>query len=217
MRRVLPLVLALAACTGPEPGPKITGQPEPNQTASATTPPASSAAAGPTLGPAPEDLRSVDWRQATLPAGFCHVGKPVRLSDGTARATSELWGSVEVFLDVDVHYGDVDGDGREEAAISLGCDNGGGTASSQLAFGFAVVRSARGALEVVGEITPTTMRDDATHVPLLSEPKFEKGAITVKELWYRPSDANCCPSGASLTRWWLRDGALKADPPVQVS
>ena len=47
--------------------------------------------------------------------------------------------------------------------------------------------------------------------------QFEKGAITVKELWYRPSDANCCPSGVSLTRWWLRDGTLKADPAVQVS
>ncbi|GAB2830945.1 hypothetical protein [Lentzea nigeriaca] len=216
MRRVLPLVLLLAACSEPGTGPKITGQPEPNQTATATTAPPS-AAARPTLGPAPENLRSVDWRQATLPAGFCDVRDPVRLRDGTARATSTLWGSVDVFLDVDVHFGDVDGDGREEAAISLGCDNGGGTASSQLAFGFAVVRSERGALEVVGEIKPTTMRDDATHVPLLSEPKFEKGVITVRELWYRPSDANCCPSGESLTRWWLRDGTLKPDQPIQVS
>jgi hypothetical protein len=43
------------------------------------------------------------------------------------------------------------------------------------------------------------------------------GRITVKELWYRPSDANCCPTGASLTRGWLRDGTLKPDPAVQVS
>jgi hypothetical protein len=216
MRRVLPLVLVLSACGGPASGPRITGQPEPNPTVAVTTSP-SSPAARPTLGQAPGDLRAVDWRQATLPAAFCHVGDPVRLRSGTARATSELWGTVEVFLDVDVHYGDVDGDGREEAAISLGCDNTGGTASSQLAFAFVVVRSVNGALALVGEISATTMRDDAPHVPLLAEPRFEKGAITVKELWYRPSDATCCPTAASLTRWSLRDGTLKPDPSVQVS
>lgn len=216
MRRVLPLVLVLAACGGPATGPRITGQTEQSPTVAVTTNPSSSAA-GPALGPAPGDLRGVDWRQATLPAAFCHVEKPVRLRDGTARATSALWGTVEVFLDVDVHYGDVDGDGREEAAISLGCDNTGGTASSQLAFAFAVVTSRGGQLELVGEIAATTMRDDAPHVPLLAEPQFEKEAITVKELWYRPSDANCCPTGASLTKWWLRDGTLKADSAIQVS
>lgn len=216
MRRVLPLVLVLSACGGPVAGPRITGQPEPGPTVAVTTS-APSTAARPALGPAPDDLRAVDWRQATLPAAFCEVEEPVRLRNGTARATSALWGAVEVFLDVDVHHGDVDGDGRDEAAISLGCDNTGGTASSQLAFAFVVVTARGGQLELVGEISTTTMRDDAPHVPLLTEPRFEKGAITVKELWYRPSDSNCCPSGASLTRWWLRDGTLKADPAVQVS
>jgi hypothetical protein len=216
MQRVLPLVLVLCACGGPANGPRITGQPESNSTVVVTTSPSSSAAR-PALGQAPGDLRTVDWQQATLPAAFCHVEEPVRLRNGTARATSTLWGTVEVFLDVDVHYGDVDGDGWDEAAISLGCDNTGGTASSQLEFAFVVVTAQGGQLELVGEISATTMRDDAPHVPLLAEPQFAKGSITVKELWYRPSDATCCPTGASLTRWWLRDGTLKPDRAVQVS
>lgn len=217
MRRVLPLLLLLAACGDPAAGPKITGEPQRGGTTVVTTAP--SGGAKPALGTAPDDLRDVDWQRATLPAEFCGVEKPVTFQEGTVKATSTTWGEVEIWINTrkPVWFGDVDADGGDEAAVNLGCDNGGGTASSQLAFGLAVVRAQDGKLELVGEISTTTMRDDAPHVPLLTEPRFEKGAITVKELWYRPSDANCCPTGASLTRWWLRDGTLKADQAVQVS
>ncbi|MEU0882318.1 hypothetical protein ABZ345_27215 [Lentzea sp. NPDC005914] len=217
MRRVLPFLLLLAACGDPSTGPKITGAPQPGGTVVVTTKP--SEVARPSLGPAPDNLHGVDWLRATLPAKFCGVEEPVQIEDGSAKATSTTWGEVEVVVNPvkAVWFGDVDADGRDEAAVNLYCENGGHTASSQLAFGLVVVRSAKGALELIGEISTTTMRDDAPHVPLLAQPKFEKGAITVRELWYRPSDVNCCPTGASLTRWWVRDGTLKADPAVQVS
>jgi hypothetical protein len=217
VKRVLPLVLLLAACGDPSVGPKITGAPQPGATVVGTAPP--SAAARPSLGPAPADLRAVDWEQATITAAFCGVEGPVRLTGGEVDTTSTIWGEIGLWLNTDtpVRYGDLDADGRDEAAINVGCDNRGGTASSQLAFGFVVVRAGDGKLELVGEISATTMRDDAPHVPLLSDPRFEKGAITVDEHWYRPSDANCCPTGGSRTRWWLRDGTLVPDPSVQVS
>jgi hypothetical protein len=217
VRRVLPLLLLLTACGDPTVGPKVTGAPEPGNTTVVTTEP--SAGTKPSLGKAPDDLHSVDWQQATLPAEFCGVEKPVLFREGAAKATSTTWGGVDLWIHSErpVWFGDVDADGRDEAAVNLGCDNGGGTAASQLAFGLVVVRANNGNLELVGEISATTMRDDAFHVPLLSDPRFEKGVITVKELWYRPSDANCCPTGASLTRWWLRDGTLKPDRAVPVS
>ena len=218
MRRVLPLLLLLAACGDPSVGPKITGTPQ-SATSIVQTAAAPSAGAKPSLARAADDLHGMDWQQATLTAGFCGVEKPVTMKDGQTNATSRIWGEVEIRVNPrkPVWFGDVDVDGRDEAAVNVYCENGGNTASSQLAFGLVVVRSHDGALELIGEIETTTMRDDAPHVPLLAEPRFEKGAITVKELWYRPSDANCCPSGASLTRWWLRDGTLKPDPAVQVS
>lgn len=217
MRRLLPLLLLLAACGDPVAGPKITGGPQPGSTVVQTMAP--SEGARPSLAKASRDLHAVDWQQATLTAAFCGVEQPITMRDGKVNATSTLWGEVGLWINTfkPVWYGDIDADGQDEAAVNVGCDNGGGTASSQLAFGLVVVRSHDGNLELVGEIGTTTMRDDAPHVPLLTEPQFEKGAITVKELWYRPSDANCCPSGVSLTRWWLRDGTLKADPAVQVS
>lgn len=217
MRRVLLLLLLLAACEDPATGPTITGAPRSGGTTAVTTEP--SGTGRPALDEAPGDLHDVDWQRATLTAEFCGVPGPVTMRDGAVDATSTIWGEVGLWLNTaePVWYGDLDGDGRDEAAVDIGCDHRDGTASSRLAFGMAVVRAKDGKLELVGEISTTTMRDDAPHVPLLSEPRFEKGAITVKELWYRPSDANCCPSGASLTRWWLRDGTLKADPAVQVS
>lgn len=217
MRRVLPVLLLLAACGDPAAGQKITGSPEPGNSVVLTTTP--SEGAKPSLGQAPEDLRDVDWQQATLPAEFCGVETTVTMRNGEVRATSTTWGEVGLWVNAvkPVWYGDVDGDGQDEAAVNVGCDNRGGTASSRLAFGLVVVRSRDGVLELVGEIATTTMRDDAPHVPLLTEPQFSRGGITVKELWYRPSDANCCPTGASLTRWSLLDGTLKAGPSVQVS
>ncbi|MEV6237337.1 hypothetical protein [Lentzea sp. NPDC051838] len=217
MRRVLPLLLLLTACGGPTVGPKITGAPQPGGSVVLTTAPSEGAKSA--LGSAPDDLRDVDWQQATLTADFCDVANPVALRNGEADATSAIWGEIIVFVNTakPVWYGDVDGDGRDEAAVNLGCETGGRTAAAQLAFGLVVVRSRDGALELVGEISTTTMRDDAPHVPLLSEPQFSRGGITVKELWYRPSDANCCPTGVSLTRWSVRDGTLKPGPAVQVS
>ncbi|MFC3897790.1 hypothetical protein ACFOWZ_40515 [Lentzea rhizosphaerae] len=215
MRRLVVLVLLLTACGGPGIGPKITRRPESGSPAGTTTVSAPSPSRQ-VLGSAPADLRTVDWPKAALPARFCGIDEPVRLKDGQAAATSATWGRI-LLLQNGVAHGDVDGDGQDEAAVGLMCDTGGGTAASQLAFGYVVVRSVDGNLELVGEISTTTMRDDAYHVPLLAEPKFEKGVITVEERWYRPSDANCCPSGASLTKWWLRDGTLKPDPAVQVS
>ncbi|MFD5825488.1 hypothetical protein [Lentzea sp. NPDC060358] len=218
MRRLLPLLLLLlAACGEPSVGPKITEVSEPDGVGTLTSTPTSRSL--PPLGDAPDDLRQVDWSRVTLPAEFCGVEELVRFSGGEAKATSKKWGEVALWLNTEnyVRYGDIDADGRDEAALDVGCDNGGGTSSSELAFGFVVVRSAVGKLELVGEIAATIERDGLVHVPVLADPRFEKGVITVKEAWYRPSDANCCPSGASLTKWWLRDGRLEADQAVQVS
>lgn len=218
MRIVLAALLLITACSGPEVGPKVTAAPRESHTAAATTTTAPSTTRPP-LGKAAE-VRAVDWRNATLPAEFCDVEGLVQFRAGEATASSGRWGQVHLVAAYDperVGYGDIDGDGREEAAVDLVCDNGGGTASGQLAFGYAVVRVREGVLELVGEVATTTMRHDSTHVPLLDEPTFEKGAITVKELWYRAGDMTCCPTGVALTTWWLRDGTLTADPAVQVS
>jgi hypothetical protein len=209
--------LLVTSCSSPQTGEKITAAPQESRTTATTTTTAPSAARS--LGRA-SDVRSVDWRNAKLPAGFCDVDDLVEFRDAEGTASSGRWGRVHLFAAYNperVGYGDLDGDGKDEAAVDVGCDNGGGTASGQLASAYVVVTVRNGSLEVVGEIGTTTMRDDSPRVPSLSDPRVEKGSITVKEFWYRPSDATCCPSGEAWTTWRLRDGALVADPTVQVS
>jgi hypothetical protein len=178
-----------------------------------TSPPSGSVVL--TTAPAEDDLLDVDWQQATLTAEFCGVHQPVAMRNGEAKAMSETWGEVRVVVNPrkPAWFGDVDGDGHHEAAVDVHCEK----ERAQLAFGLVVVRAVNGAFERIGEISSTTMRDDAPHVPLLTEPRFEYGAITVKELWFRPNDESCCPTGVSQTRWSVRDGTLKAAPAVQVS
>jgi hypothetical protein len=48
-------------------------------------------------------------------------------------------------------------------------------------------------------------QDDSSgpHPPLVSTTKLTSGKATMTELWYRQSDANCCPSGERVSTWTL--------------
>jgi hypothetical protein len=205
------------AC-GPVIGPKI---PREAATASSSSPPTPepSTKGSKSLGPAPDDLRKVDWATTTLPADFCSIPEPVSFRNGEAQGISTKWGQVRVSVgefDGGKTYGDIDGDGRAEAVIGLGCDNNGGTASGQLAFGYAVLRSTHSELQALGTID-TRMNPDSGHVTLLGGVTVSPGTIVVKELWYRSSDSTCCPTGTARTTWSWRDGTLTAGPVVVTS
>jgi hypothetical protein len=196
------------------------------ETASASPPPTitRSSALTPTPGPAPvhgsgsSDVRKVDWGAATLPATFCDVGDPVTFVAARATGNSSTWGPVQLSVDVEsTTYGDIDQDGLLDAAVELGCDNGGGTASGQLGEGVVVVRSDGQGLSVVGTITPQQQPADAPHITLLDDPQFRPGQLTVHEFWYRPTDATCCPSGEAETTWILHDHRLDPQPPAITS
>lgn len=211
------LAAMLAACSGSDIGDRIARRTitpgGSTSTASVPTFVATTESAL-SLGAAPRDIRSVDWEEATLPGAFCGVAVLVDFVGGEATAQSSIWGQVHLGAYAKATFGDLDGDGHLEAAVSVSCDNGGGTASGQLAFGYVVVESVGGKLRMLGSITPQTQRADASHVPLLDSVKFERGKLVVTELWYRPSDATCCPSGKARTTWELRDGTLSPKAPV---
>jgi hypothetical protein len=223
-----PIVLVIigvgctAACGAPTSGPKITKETLPPWSAPELTAPAPTssapAAQAADLGPAPAELRRVDWAQSRLPGEFCAVPGVVQFSSGAAKATSDTWGPVEMRVDPSsTVYGDLDGDGVEEAAVSVSCNNGGGTASGQLAFGYAVVRKDGDALSAVGSITARQDPPDAGHVTLLGPAAITHNEIRVQELWYRPSDATCCPSGKAETTWSYTNGTLTPGQPVITS
>lgn len=212
MRRMIVLLsLLLTACTGD----RITSAPPesaPVITATTTGSPASASELAKAT-----DVRAVDWRNTRISARFCGVDGLVEIKDGEGTARSSLWGQVFFYVSSNAAYGDIDGDGKEEAAVNVGCSIEGSTAGSQRGFAYLVMTVRDGSLLLVGEVSAKSMKDDSWHVPLLDDPRFEKGAITVKESWYRPSDGLCCPTGKARTTWRLRDGVLVADPTVQIS
>ena len=55
-------------------------------------------------------------------------------------------------------FGDLDGDGRDEAALSVVCANGGGTAGGQLAFSAVIFKAVGRSFRVIGIVTPPQRR-----------------------------------------------------------
>lgn len=220
-RIALTALCALAtvtACAHPAIGPRVTATretPPPSPPASSTPTPSATS-----LGKGPNDLRQMDWRQASVPGRFCDIDGLVRFRDGEATALSGRWGQVHLAVRADQEnttYGDLDGDGKLEVALAVGCDNGGGTAAGQLGFGYVIIGSQDGELVAIGTITPRREPEDLSHVTLLGDARIERGEVVVTEYWYRGSDATCCPSGRTQTTWHLRDDALVAGESVPIS
>ncbi|MFJ1706019.1 hypothetical protein [Kitasatospora sp. NPDC088346] len=162
--------------------------------------------------PPPVDLRTVDWSAATLPGGFCEIGAPVVFHGGEAEADSARWGRVHLGVAHDAYYGDLDGDGREEAVAVLGCDNGGGTAAGQLAYAAVVLTPDRSGPRVLGTLPPQHRPAEGVHTTLIREVTVLTGRVVVTEQWYGPEDPTCCPGGRGETVWTLQDGRLAPDP-----
>ncbi|MBQ0996295.1 hypothetical protein [Streptomyces sp. RK62] len=143
-----------------------------------------------------------------MPGDFCQIPGTIRLADAEATATSRTWGRVHIGLLPKRLYGDVTGDGRAEAALNVGCDNGGGTAAGQLAFAVVVITAKNGMLRSLGSLG-AQHDSPGVHTPLLSATKLERDQVTVTESWYRPSDSTCCPTGTDVSTWTFgADGKL---------
>jgi hypothetical protein len=160
------------------------------------------------------DLHKVDWTNATVPGSICGAKHPIRLRDGHAVVRSTRWvrgglSRVTVSSGWDpVVYGDLDGDGNDEAALGVDCNNGGGTASGVLAYARVVFTAGERSPRVVAVVTPH-QRPNRHALPTLLQVRILKGTVIAREFWYGPSDGTCCPSGHSTTVWEYGNGALR--------
>ncbi|MFF4578456.1 hypothetical protein [Streptomyces sp. NPDC001389] len=201
------LILLTGACGTPHPGARIehaTQSPDtrpPGAEDPRTPQPSmSSPAAVGTIGPAPEDLHTVDWAHTPVPGDICGVPGLVRFDEkGEAWGTSRTWGPVLVNLQRDVAYGDIDGDGRDEAAVTIGCHNGGGTAAGRLAWGGVLIGRTGGNLTVIGTLTPRQQLPQSMPTQVAFQIALHQ--VVVHENWFRDGDSTCCPSGTAITVW----------------
>ena len=204
MMSVLTLVVG---CGGPRVGPRIVpaGTPDPAASTTTTAQRPSPSPSVVDLGPAPEDMRRHTWDRALIPGEFCGIPGTIRIGVKKAHA-SRVWGPVHVgFLSAE--SGQLLDTASREVAVSVYCDNGGGTASSTLQYGVVILAAEGDRLISLGTVTP--QRSSPTVLPsFVADLRWHLGRLEVTESWYRPSDATCCPSGSAVTSWQLRGGDL---------
>jgi hypothetical protein len=166
------------------------------------------------------DLHAVEWAKVTLPGGVCGSSRPIRQRryryGPAALVHTDVdhvwWNPVVVSSWSRPLFGDVDGDGRDEAALQVVCTNGGGMAAGQLAFAAVVFKAVGRSMRVLGILAPRQPLVPGTgHTPLNNVERIERGRVIVSEAWYGPHDGTCCSSGRARTIWAYRGGRLRPE------
>ena len=182
--------------------------------------------------PAALDLHTVNWATVTLPASACGASRPIRLhhpssalnrTEGAAFfkpipprfAHDDFYGKRGVTVESGwdpVVFGDLGGNGTDDAGLVYNCNNGGGTADGVLLDGWVIFTARGGKPSVVGVVTPRVQPPNV--LPTLVEITIKPGRITAHEFFYGANDATCCASGRATTIWTYASGTLRPGVPV---
>jgi len=98
-----------------------------------------------------------------------------------------------VTLRADVAYGDLTGDGLDEAALTFDCSAG----NRPLPIGRVMTTDVSGATVLAPVPTPE-LSDEAFRIELL-ESQIDEGQLVTTWIVQRPGDAPCCPTGRLTT------------------
>ena len=164
------------------------------------------------------DLHAIDWRKVALPGAVCGSSSSIYPRDYGYGPTSFIhadvdliwWNPVWVYSWTRPVFGDLESDGRDEAALQVVCANGGGTAGGQLAFSEVIFKVVGKTLRVIGIVTPRQPPFDpnATHVPLSSVTAIRHKRVVVSEAWYGKYDGTAGGSGQARTVWTYANGTF---------
>ncbi len=154
----------------------------------------------------------VSWREVSLPGSVCGAARPIQLHGGRAGIRTRRFGGglrrITVYSGWNpVVYGDLDGDGPDEAALVVDCDSGAGTADSVLAYAQVIFSIDGTKATARGVVIPRVQPKD--ELPTLLTVKFRRGSIVAHEAFYGPHDGTCCPSGRATTIWTYMSHSLK--------
>ncbi|CCM63999.1 MULTISPECIES: esterase/lipase family protein [Candidatus Microthrix] len=167
-------------------------------------------------------ISEIDLTNATLPAGSCRSPEawtndvPIPLNDGKGEAENSdgSWASV---MGISVAgYGDLDGDGTEDALISAECT--GGTLegccagqTSLLIVGLAVRQGPNG-LELIGD--PLWPSDRGESLVTTDSLELDGTTAVLHERFARPGEQDCCRTASAPSRWTYSKGTWNMEGPV---
>jgi hypothetical protein len=148
-------------------------------------------------------VRQRDWRNGEYDLGD---GLKTSFVGGQARTMED--GVCAVCLAIrDVTFGDVDGDGREEAVLLIDSNLGGaGTSLDGYVFGLQDGRP------LLREHVPGGDRGDGG----IESVSISSGHVIVRRFELGPRDGACCPSRVSIERWRWENGHLVKEAVVAV-
>jgi hypothetical protein len=178
---------------------------------------------GVVIGPAaasPQAIRLLDFAEIDQIGGTCDEGlagtvpRTISVTDGESALLDEEF-FVRLEVDGDVTYGDLDGDGRDEAVVHTICEYGANGAQDSIQVwdldtGTAEVKASLGEppTSVTGPLPPA-VKGVAIE---------EDGTLAVTWTHYSDDDPNCCPSLESTIRYLVAGtqitqiGAPDTDP-----
>ena len=147
---------------------------------------------------AEDAIRDVDFATFTYAPDSCgdsSQGRGYEVVDGVGT------GDAAVSVDVgSIAYGDVTGDGVEDAVVLFTCDSG-GSAGAVVPLVYTVDDA--GEPERIGKLTSVDRAEvEVTGAAIIS------GQIHTEEVVFGPEDPRCCPSGSGSTIWDWVDGSF---------
>ena len=167
------------------------------------------AGAGPAAPAVDDTVRDVDFTSLAQPGTTCAEGlriappRRIAVEEGES-GLLDLGRLTRLEVDDDVAYGDLDGDGAEEAVVHTVCAYGANGAQDTVQV-WAVDDDEPVLVDTLGE--PST-RVTGPLPPSLVDAAVHDGELVLTWTHYGDDDPNCCPSGETALRYELDHGAL---------
>jgi hypothetical protein len=175
-------------------------------------PPAAAAPAEPPTG----DVRDLDFSAISQPGVVCNEASP-----GVARRSIGLTAGESALLDEDTFarltvapqpvYGDLGGDGREEAVVRATCAYGANGAEETVQ-----VWWANGRLPMLVDTidgAPEALADDSRFPPVLQDVAIADERLELTFGVYDDDAPHCCPSGRAVVTYELDGGLVVVGEP----
>ena len=150
------------------------------------------------------DLHTVDWPNTKIPGSLCRASGSVLLHNGLASNVPSTFDGPEPDMAQDVSvdvkkiaYGDLTGDGKDEAALPVLCMNHNATAAGQTAMGVLVFDGSSNRLHLIGTLIGQQRRsgEPPNFLEVQQMAYATVGKLLAVESFYSSTDYNSCPTG----------------------